>query len=327
LEKIMLRSAIRIVLLAAATAFPVLAQAQSYPARPIRLIVPFAPGGTSDLVGRLVGAKIGEALGQTVVVDNRAGAGATIGTHLAATAPADGYTILVAHIGLAINQTLYAKLAYDAVKSFTPIARIGSTPNAVVVKNALPVKTMQEFVALAKKEPGKLDYGSGGVGSTGHLSVALLEYVAGLKFNHVPFKGGGPSVTATAAGQVHFAIPALPTATPHVKAGRLRLLAVTGAKRTPTLPDVPTVAESGVPEYTFDSWFAIFAPAGTPQTIISRLNGVIVKALGTPELKEQLTRAGLDPEPSTSQEMTRILRADVATWAKIIKAAGIPINN
>jgi tripartite-type tricarboxylate transporter receptor subunit TctC len=320
------RPVIRIVLLAAAIACPALAHAQSYPARPIRLIVPFAPGGTSDLVGRLVGAKIGEALGQTVVVDNRGGAGATIGTHLAATAPADGYTILVAHIGLAINETLYAKLAYDAVKSFAPIARIGSTPNAVVVKNALPVKTMQEFVTLAKKEPGKLDYGSGGVGSTGHLSVALLEYVAGLKFNHVPFKGGGPSVTATAAGQVHFAIPALPTAAPHVKAGRLRLLAVTSAKRTPTLPDVPTVAESGVPEYTFDSWFAIFAPAGTPAPIVSRLNAVIVDALGTPELKEQLTRAGLDPEPSTAQEMTRILRADVAKWAKIIKAAGIPIN-
>lgn len=322
----MFNSFTRITLLAMAIAYPVLAHAQSYPTRPIRLIVPFAPGGTSDLVGRLVGARIGEGVGQTVVVDNRAGAGATIGTHLAATAPSDGYTVLVAHIGLAINETLYAKLPYDALKSFTPISRIGSTPNAVVVKNALPVKTMQDFVALAKKEPGKLDYGSGGVGSTGHLSVALLEYVAGIKFNHVPFKGGGPSVTATAAGQVHFAIPALPTAAPHVKAGRLRLLAVTSAKRTPTMPDVPTVAESGVPEYTFDSWFGIFAPAGTPAPIIARLNGVIVKALGTPELREQLTRAGLDPEPSTPEEMGQILRADVAKWAKIIKSAGIPVN-
>jgi tripartite-type tricarboxylate transporter receptor subunit TctC len=326
MEETMFNSFSRITLLAIAIACPVLAHAQSYPTRPVRLIVPFAPGGTSDLVGRLVGAKIGEGVGQTVVVDNRAGAGATIGTHLAASAPADGYTILVAHIGLAINETLYAKLPYDAVKNFTPIARIGSTPNAVVVKNALPVKTMQDFVALAKKEPGKLDYGSGGVGSTGHLSVALLEHVAGIKFNHVPFKGGGPSVTATAAGQVHFAIPALPTAAPHVKAGRIRLVAVTSAKRTPSMPDVPTVAESGVPEYTFDSWFAIFAPAGTPAPIIARLNEVIVKALGTPELGEQLTRAGLDPEPSTPEEMARILRADVAKWAKIIKSAGIPVN-
>ena len=322
----MTQSFVRTVLLALAVVVPAAAHAQSYPARPIRMIVPFAPGGTSDLVGRLVGAKIGDGVGQTVVVDNRGGAGATIGTALAAAAPPDGHTLLVVHIGLAINQTLYAKLPYDALKSVTPIARIGSTPNALVVKNALPVKTVQDFVALARKEPGKLDYGSGGVGSTGHLSVALLEYVGKLKFNHVPFKGGGPSVTATAAGQVHFAIPALPTAAPHVKAGRLRLLAVTGAKRTPTMPDVPTVAESGVPEYTFDSWFAIFAPAGTPAPIISRLNDVTVKALATPELHEQLARAGLDPEPSTPAEMSKILRADVAKWAKIIKAAGIPIN-
>jgi tripartite-type tricarboxylate transporter receptor subunit TctC len=326
LEETMLGSFTRIALIAIAIAFPVLTHAQSYPTRPIRLIVPFSPGGTSDLVGRVVGAKIGEGVGQTVVVDNRAGAGATIGTHLAASAPPDGYTILVAHIGLAINETLYANLPYDALKSLVPIGRIGSTPNAVVVKNALPVKTMQEFVTLAKSEPGKLDYGSGGVGSTGHLSVALLEYVAALKFNHVPFKGGGPSVTATAAGQVHFAIPALPTAAPHVKAGRLRLLAVTSAKRTPSMPDVPTVAESGVPEYTFDSWFAIFAPAGTPAPIVARLNQVIVKALETPELRDQLTRAGLDPEPSTPDEMRKVLRSDVAKWAKIIKAAGIPIN-
>ena len=313
-------------LFAAGVGLAAAADAQSYPTRPIRFIVPFAPGGTSDLVARVVGAKIGEGVGQTVVVDNRAGAGSTIGSHLAATAPPDGYTILVSHIGLAINETLYARLPYDALKQLTAIARIGSTPNAVVVKNALPVKTMQDFVALAKKEPGKLDYGSGGVGSTGHLSVALLEYVGGLKFNHVPYKGGGPSVTATAAGQVHFAIPALPTAVPHIKAGRVRILAVTGARRSPSMPDVPTVAEAAVPDYQFDSWFGVFAPAGTPPAIVSRLNKVIVSALNTPELRDQLSRAGLDPEPSTPEELGKILRTDVAKWAKIIKGAGIPIN-
>jgi tripartite-type tricarboxylate transporter receptor subunit TctC len=320
------RIVVNSLLFAAGAGLAVSADAQSYPTRPIRFIVPFAPGGTSDLVARVVGAKIGEGVGQTVVVDNRAGAGSTIGSNLAASAPPDGYTILVSHIGLAINETLYARLPYNALKQLTPIARIGSTPNAVVVKNALPVKTMQDFVALAKKEPGKLDYGSGGVGSTGHLSVALLEYVGGVKFNHVPYKGGGPSVTATAAGQVHFAIPALPTAAPHIKAGRVRILAVTGARRSPSMPDVPTVSEAAVPEYQFDSWFGVFAPAGTPPAIVSRLNKVIVTALGTAELRDQLSGAGLDPEPSTPEELGKILRSDVAKWAKIIKAAGIPIN-
>jgi tripartite-type tricarboxylate transporter receptor subunit TctC len=322
----MKRNFVRMILFAIGLGSAATAYTQNYPSRPIRFIVPFAPGGTSDLVGRLVGAKIGEALGQTVVVDNRAGAGSTIGTQLAAKAPPDGHTILVSHVGLAINETLYASLPYDALKDLAAVARIGATPNAVVVKNALPVKTMQDFIAMARKEPGKLDYGSGGVGSTGHLSVALLEYVGRIKFNHVPFKGGGPSVNATAAGEVHFAIPALPTAAPLVKAGRVRILAVTGAKRSPSMPEVPTVAELAMPEYQFSSWFGIFTPAGTPAPIVARLNGVILKALATAELREQLLQVGLDPEPSTPAELQNILRADVATWAKIIKAAGIPIN-
>jgi tripartite-type tricarboxylate transporter receptor subunit TctC len=322
----MKRYFVRTILLTLGFGFAAMACAQSYPSRPIRFIVPFAPGGTSDLVGRLVGAKIGEALGQTVVVDNRAGAGSTIGTQLAAKAPPDGYTILVSHVGLAINETLYASLPYDALKDLAAVARIGATPNAVVVKNTLPVKTIQDFIAMARKEPGKLDYGSGGVGSTGHLSVALLEYVGRIKFNHVPFKGGGPSVNATATGEVHFSIPALPTAAPLVKAGRVRILAVTGAKRSPSMPEVPTVAEAAMPEYQFSSWFGVFTPAGTPPAIVSRLNEVIVKALATAELREQLMQVGLDPEPSTPAELRNILRADVATWARIIKAAGIPIN-
>ena len=322
----MTRVFVRIVLLMVGLGFTTAGHTQDYPNRPIRLIVPFAPGGTSDLVGRMVGAKIGEGLGQTVVVDNRGGAGSTLGTHLAAKAPADGHTLIVNHVGLAINETLYSSLPYSGLKDLAPIARIGSTPNAVVVKNALPVKTIKEFIALAKKEPGRLDYGSGGVGSTGHLSVALLEYVAGVKFNHVPFKGGGPSMIATVAGQVHFAIQAFPTAVPHVKAGRIRMLAVTGAKRSPTMPDVPTVAEAAVPEYEFDSWFGIFTPAGTPKAIVSRLNQVIVKAIEMPDLRQQLARAGLNPESSTPDELGRILHADTAKWAKVIKAAGIPIN-
>ena len=321
------RFVVRIILTAAGFGFAAAAHAQSYPTRPIRFIVPFSPGGTSDLVARLLAAKLGDGLGQTVVVDNRAGAGATIGTQLAAKAPPDGYTILISHVGLAINETLYANRQYSAVKDLAPVGQIGGTPNAVVVKNALAAKTMQDFISLARKEPGKLDYGSGGIGSTGHLSVALLEHVAGVKFNHVPFKGGGPSVTATATGEVHFSIPALPTVVPHVKSGRVRLLAVTGAKRSQSMPEVPTVAELAVPEYQFSSWFAVFTPAGTPQAIINRLNGLIVKAVGTPEFRDQLIAAGLDPDTSTPAELRDTLRKDVGTWAKIIKAAGIPITH
>ena len=322
----MRRFIVRTILFTLGFGFAAAAHTQSYPTRPIRFIVPFAPGGTSDLVARLVGAKIGDALGQTVVVDNRAGAGATIGSQLAAKAPPDGHTILISHVGLAINETLYANLQYSALKDLAPVAQIGGTPNAVVVKNALPVKTIQDFIAMARKEPGKLDYGSGGVGSTGHLSVALLEYVGRVKFNHIPFKGGGPSVTATAAGEVHFSMPALPAVVPHVKSGRVRMLAVTGAKRSPSMPDVPTVSELAVPEYQFSSWFGVFIPAGTPPVIISRLNGTVVKAVATAELREQLIQVGLDPETSTPGELGSTLRKDVATWAKIIKAAGIPIN-
>ncbi|MBI3069157.1 MAG: tripartite tricarboxylate transporter substrate binding protein [Betaproteobacteria bacterium] len=322
----MTRIFVRTFVLMAGLGFTTAGHAQDYPNRPIRFIVPFAPGGTSDLVGRLVGAKIGEALGETVVVDNRAGAGSTIGASLAAKAPADGHTILVSHVGLAINETLYSKLPYSALKDLVPVARVGVAPNAVVVPTASPIKTVKDLVAMAKKAPGKLDYSSGGVGSSGHLSVALLEYVAGVTFNHVPYKGGGPSMNATVAGQVHFAIPALPTAVPHVKAGRIRMLAVTGAKRSSAMPDVPTVAEAGVPGYDFDAWFGVFAPAGTPKAVISRLNQVIVKAIEMPELREQLARAGLDPESSTPDQLGKLLRADVAKWAKIIKAAGIPIH-
>jgi len=316
----------RIFLLIAGLGIAAVGHAQKYPERPIRLIVPFAAGGTSDLMGRVIGGKLGEALGQTVVVDNRGGAGGTLGAALAAQALADGYTLLVPHVGLAINETLYAKRQYNAVKDLAPISKLGVTPNAVVVNNALPVNSVQDLIALAKKQPGKLNYGSAGVGSAAHLAVALLEYAAGIKFNHVPYKGGGPSLIATVAGEVDFSIPAYPTSVPHLKAGRLRILAVTGSKREPTVPDVPTVAESGLPGYEFVIWFSLFAPSGTPKAIITRLNQEIVKALAMPDMGEKLAQTGVDAESSTPEQLGQLLRSDVAKWAKIIKAAGIPIN-
>lgn len=309
--------------LASATFLATVADAEQYPNRPVRFIVPFAPGGTSDIVARILGAKLGDELGQTLVIDNRGGAGSTLGTNLAARAPADGHTIIISHVGLAINETLYPELPYSALKDLAAVARVGDTPNAVVVNNALPAKNMKEFIALAKQQPGKLDYGSGGVGSSGHLSVALLEHVAGVAFNHIPYKGGGPSITATIAGQVHFAIPTLPTAVSHVKAGRVQLLAVTGAKRSPAVPDVPTVAEAGVPGYEFITWYGIFTPAGTPKVIIERLNRAIVKVIGTSDLRQKLSQQGLEPHSSTPEELGKTLRTDIVKWAKIIKSAGI----
>lgn len=300
--------------------------AQAYPDRPVRLIVPFSPGGTSDLVGRIIAGKLSEDLGQTVIVDNRGGAGSTLGVSIATRATPDGYTLLVAHIALAINQTLYSKLPYNAMKDLAPIAKLGISPSAVVVNNKLPVKNMKELIALAKKDPGKLNYGSAGIGSAGHLSVALLEHVAGVKFTQVPYKGGGPSVTATISGEVQFSIPVMASAASHVKAGRLRMLAVTSAKRVQAFPDVPTVREAGIPGYVYETWFGLFAPAGTPKAIITKLNQSAVKALGTNEVREQFLSQGLETDPSTPEELAKTLREETATWAKIIKSAGIPIN-
>jgi tripartite-type tricarboxylate transporter receptor subunit TctC len=312
--------------LAMAGLLPAAVQAQAYPQRPIRLIVPFSPGGTSDLIGRVVGAGLEDGLGTTVVVDNRAGAGGTLGAALAAQATPDGYTLLVHHVGLAVNETLYSKKAYNALKDLTPISRLGETPGAVVVNNALPAKTMQELIALAKKEPGKLNYSSAGVGSAAHLAMALLEVSADVQLNHVPFKGGGPSMIGVVSGQVEVSIPAYPTAVPHIKAGKLRILAVTGSKRESTAPDVPTVAETAVPGYEFTIWFALYAPAGTPKPIIDRLNSEVVKALAQPQMREKLARAGVNAGSSSPEELGKYLRAEVAKWAKTIKAAKIPIH-
>jgi len=314
---------VAVLFLAAAGSGPV-ALAQKYPERPIRLIVPFAPGGTSDLLGRVVGAKLSEALGQTVVVDNRGGAGGSLGAALVAQAAPDGYTLLVPHVGLAFNETLYPKRTYNAVRDLAPISKIGETPDSVVVGNNFPVKSIRDLIALAKKQPGKINYGSAGVGSAAHLAMALLEHAAGVTFNHVPYKGGGPSMIAVTAGQVDFSMPAFPTSVPYIKSGRMRIIAVTGAKREPTMPDVPTVAESGVPGYEFGIWFGMFAPAATPKPIIARLNQEVVKALATPEMKEQLYKVGVNAESSTPEQLGQLLKSEVVKWGKIIKAAKIP---
>lgn len=300
--------------------------AEGYPERPIRLIVPFSPGGTSDLVARIMATKLSEDLGQTVIVDNRDGAGSTLGVSIAARATPNGYTLLVAHNALAINQTLYSKLPYNALRDLDAISKLGISPSVVVVNNKFPANNMKELIALAKKEPGKLNYGSAGIGSAGHLAVALLEHVAGVKFTQVPYKGGGPSVAATISGEVQFSVPVMGSAATHVKAGRLRMLAVTSTKRSQAFPDVPTVQEAGVPGYVFEAWFGLFSPAGLPKPILAKLNQSALKALGMSDVREQFLRQGIEADPSTPAELTKVLRDDTVTWAKIIKSAGIPIN-
>jgi tripartite-type tricarboxylate transporter receptor subunit TctC len=317
---------IRIALAAAGLGLAAGGYAQKSSDRPIRVIVPFEVGGTSDLLGRVVAAKLGEVMGQTAVVDNRGGAGGTIGAALVAQAAPDGHTLLVPHVGLAVNETLYPKRQYNAVRDLAPISKLGETPNSVVVNNALPVKTVQDLIALARKQPGKLNCGSAGIGSAAHLAMALLEHSAGIKFNHIPYKGGGPALIAVVSGEVDFSMPAFPTAVPHLKAGRLRIIAVTGAKRARTVPDVPTLAESGVPGYEFGIWFSLFAPAGTPRPLIARLNREMVKALAEPEMREKLAAVGVDAESSTPEQLGQHLRSEISKWAKVIKGAGIPIN-
>ncbi len=306
--------------------FAIVAHPQNYPVRPVRLIVPFSPGGTSDLVARVLATRLSDELGKTVIVDNRDGAGSTIGTAIAATAEPDGYTLIVSHIALAINQTLYSKLRYNALTDLAPISKLGVAPSAVVVNNKLPVRNMKELIALAKKEPGKLNYGSAGIGSAGHLAVALLEHVAQVQFTHVPYKGGGPSTAATIAGEVQLAIPVLASAASQVKAGRLRMLAVTGAKRSQAFPDVPTAQEAGVPGYVYETWFGLFGPAGIPKSIIGKLNQAAVKSIAMNDVREQLFRQGVEAESSTPAQLGKLLRDDTVTWAKVIKSAGIPIN-
>jgi tripartite-type tricarboxylate transporter receptor subunit TctC len=314
-----------LVLLCAAITLPPIAQAQEYPTRPIRLIVPFAPGGTSDIVGRLVASRLGENLGQQVVVDNRAGAGATLGTRLATQANPDGYTLIVAHQGLAFNETLHPGRGYDAAKELTAISLIGATPSAIVVNNEVPAKTVKELIALARAQPGKLTYGSGGVGGTSHLSVELFQSVADVKLVHVPYKGAGPAMIDLIGGQVHLGIPTLPSAIGHARAGRLRMLAVTGEARSPAAPDLPTAIEAGLPGYTYSTWYALWSRTGTPRAVIEHLNKAVVEALESAALREKLASQGVDPQSSTPEYMNKLLRSDIERWGRIIKEAGIPL--
>jgi tripartite-type tricarboxylate transporter receptor subunit TctC len=321
------RLACRLVLVAAALcAGAATAQVQEYPTRTIRVVVPFSPGGAVDGPMRLIAQELGKRLGQAVVVENKPGAGATIGTDAVAKAAPDGYTLLLASQTNAISATLYSKLPFEPMDDFTPITLIGREPGVVVVNPSLPVTTLSQFIAYVKERPGKVDYASSGNGSGQHLFAALLASKTGMKMNHVPYRGSGQATTDLLSGVVAMAIPGTAGMVGHIKAGKLRALAVTGAKRSPQLPDVPTVMESGVPDYEAYVWMGLLAPKGTPPPIIDRLNRELVAVLGENEVKHYMATAGIEIVGSTPAEFGTFFRAEKDLWAKVIRDTGARID-
>ena len=312
---------------ALATMLPVAVSAQAYPAKPVRLIVPFAPGGTTDVLARLVAQELGEALGQQFPVENRPGASGNIGTEAAVKAPPDGYTLVMSFDGtMAINPSTYAKLPFDPQRDLAPVANVAQVPLLFVVHPGVAARTIGEFVALAKASPGRINYSSAGNGSTGHLTGELLKARAGIDMVHVSYKGGGQAVQDLLGGQIQMVVTALPTVEGHLKAGKLRALAFTSAQRVPVAPDVPTLAESGFPGFEVVSWYGILAPAGTPRDIVRKLNAEINRILALPRVRERLAALGAEPTGGTPEEFAATIKADTARWAKVVADAGIRIE-
>ncbi len=296
--------------------------AQTWPAKPVRIVVPFTPGGGLDIQARMFAKKFYETLGQTCVVDNRTGAGGLIGAEAVARAAPDGYTILFSSASLAVNVSLYKKLAFDPVKDLDPVSWVSSVPLVLTVHPSVPVRSVPELVALAKKRAGQFNASSNGVGTTSHLSIEMLKQYAGVAVTHVPYKGGGPATTAVLSGEVDMAFVPLLSAQPFMKSGKVRVLAVTTAKRSSALPNVPTM-KSFYPEFESDNWYAFFVPAGTPQEIVIRLNSEILKALKAPDIIDYMSHDGADPVGSTPAELAAHYRSEVVRYAKLIKAANI----
>jgi tripartite-type tricarboxylate transporter receptor subunit TctC len=300
--------------------------AQSYPNKTVRVVIPWPPGGSNDVVGRIVMQKVAEYAGQQFIVDNRAGAAGSIGADVVAKAPSDGYTLMVhstSHVG---NAHLYKKLPYDTLKDFTGVALLAAQPGALTVHPSLPSKTVKEFIALAKSRPGTINYSSSGNGSAPHLSMALLVSMTGINLVHVPYKGGAPQVTALVSGETQASLATVSTVLVHVQSGRLRALGVSSAKRSGTMPDVPTIAEAGVPGYEMSPWIGVFVPASTPKDIITRLNGEINKALKAPDVSQLLASQALDALGGTPEEFDGRIKADYEKYAKLIKLTGAKVD-
>ena len=300
------------------------AAAQSYPTKPVRLIVPFPPGGSNDIVARMIGAELSGRLGQQVVIDNRGGAGGMIGSGIAAQSQPDGHTLLIISVAFAFNPAIYkSQLSFDPVKSFAPVASLGTGPNALMVTPKLPVNSVKELVALAKAKPGTLNYASAGVGSFQHLGSEMFRLMAGVKIVHVPFKGGGPAMADVIAGNTQITIGSLIQMIPHINSGRLRILGVGSAKRVPTLPNVPTVAEAGVPGYEASNWWGVLAPAGTSPAIIKQLHGEIAGILAKPDIQKKFESQGAEAMSMNPAEFGKFIRAETDKWGKVVREAGI----
>ncbi|MFZ2293489.1 MAG: tripartite tricarboxylate transporter substrate binding protein [Polaromonas sp.] len=312
--------------IASAAALPSWAQ-DKWPSKPVTYIVPFPAGGTTDILGRLIGQKLGPVLGTTIVVDNRGGAGGSVGSEVASRAPADGYTLLGGTISShAINVSLYPKLGYDPIKSFSPVALIGTNPVVLVVGQNSPYKTLQDVLAAAKAKPMTISSASAGSGTSQHLALELLGFKSGTQFIHVPYKGSGPAIQDVIGAQVDMMFDTTVVAGPHIQSGKVRALAVTSAKRLESLPNVPTVAESGVPGFEVLSWQAVFAPAGTPRPIIEKLHTEIVKILQQPDMQNRLKTLGMQPSSMTLDQIAAFQKAEVEKWAQVIKAANIKLE-
>jgi tripartite-type tricarboxylate transporter receptor subunit TctC len=295
-----------------------------YPERPLRYIIPFPPGGSTDIVGRIVAAALTEDLGQQVVIDNRSGAGGTLGAQIAAHATPDGYTIFACNIAsLAVSPALYKKLGYDPANDFIPIGLVGSNPNSLVVHPSVAAKSVSEFIALAKSQPGKLNYGSAGVGTSPQLSMELFKMNAGIDITHIAYKGAGPAVADLMGGHLHAMFATVPSVLGGIRAGKIRVLAVTSKKRAPDLPDVPTLAESGMPDFEVISWQGLCTPRGTPKPAVERLRTALHKALQRPVTRKQLADQGIQTEGRTADEFAAFIRSEHAKWAKVVKAIGI----
>jgi tripartite-type tricarboxylate transporter receptor subunit TctC len=311
--------------LVAAGVSQIAAAQTAYPSRPVRVIVPFPPGSGADITTRLVTPKLGEALGQQFIVDNRAGAAGNIGAEVAARSPADGYTLLTAPASTAISQTLYKKLPYDLVKDFEPVALMAGVPFMLVVHPSLPAKNVKDLVALARAKPGQLTYGSTGNGSSPHLTTEMLKLQTGIDIVHVPYKGTPPAVTDLLSGNITFMFANSLSVLPHVQTNRLRALAVTSVKRSPGTPNLPTVAES-YPGFESGTWFSLLAPAGTPRDVITRLNGAVAKVVQMPDVREKIVAQGGEPMSGTPQQVAAYIRAEVAKWGKVVHASGAKVE-
>jgi tripartite-type tricarboxylate transporter receptor subunit TctC len=327
LRRFIPHASMALIVTAAVFALPALAQGPNYPTKPVKMVVPFPPGGSLDITGRLIAQRLSEMWGQTVVVENKPGAGGNIGADMVAKSPADGYTILMGALSThAVNPNLYSKMPYDAAKDFAPITLIATTPNVLVVNAASPVNNVRDFIAYTKANPGKLSFGSGSNGSAGHLAGELYKVETGTDSVHIPFKGGAPATQALLAGDTQFMFDNLANAMAQVKAGKLKALAVTTAQRSSLVPDLPTMAEAGLPGFDISTWYGFFAPAGTPPAVVAKWNADVTTILTSPDVRAKLMADGAEPAPNSPDQFAQMIARELAKYARIVKASGAKVD-